>query len=186
MPVQLHVHPARPLDDGVAADRIRKRGDDDLGMVGPGGADRRVHIGDEIAGPLGAERVRDRRLEAEDRQRAGRRQHQLGHGLARRRSNGENALLGRRAAERGRQAGDEPVEILRRYIDTRRVVLRGDGDARGGFRPARQRGGEAAAQQCGKGKELYRAHDASSVLKAWRRVRNRAGVVRTRRWRRPG
>src|ERR1700739_502451 len=126
MPIQLRVHAAWPLNDRVPANRIIEGSDQDIRARGPGGADRFVHIRDQIAGALQSEWIRNRRLEPEYRDGAGRSHDQLRHGAAGCRSYGENALLGCFATECGNQAGDKTVKVLWSNVDMRRVVLLSD------------------------------------------------------------
>ncbi len=132
VPVELHVDAAGPLDHGVAADRIGKCADDDIGARRARGLQRHVEIGDQITGALGAERIRDRCLEAEQRHSADGGLQQLRGGAARRRRHGGDHLRGALAAEGGEEARDETVDVLRRDIDVGGVVLRGDRDCWGG------------------------------------------------------
>ena len=68
MPVKLHVHPAGPLYNRVAADRVRERGDDYSRSIVARRLNSSVDVSDEIAGPLAAERIGNRGLEPEDGQ----------------------------------------------------------------------------------------------------------------------
>src|SRR3984957_557284 len=94
VPVQLHVHATRPLNDCVSANRIVEGSDEDIRARGLGSTDRLVHISDQIACALQPKWIRNRRLESEYGYGACRSHDQLGHGGARCRSYGENALLG--------------------------------------------------------------------------------------------
>jgi hypothetical protein len=131
--------PPGPADDRVAPDRIGERRDDDVGAVRARRLHRHVDVADQIAGALVAERIRDRRLEAEHRDRADRRQHELRHRLARRRRDLEHALLRFLAAESRDEAVGEAVEVFRRHAHMGRVVLRAYGDGRQARRGGRRR-----------------------------------------------
>ncbi len=65
VPIELHVDGAWPLDHHIAADRIRKGSDQYVCSRLLGDLDRLVDVGDEIAGPLRAEGIGNRRLKAE-------------------------------------------------------------------------------------------------------------------------
>src|SRR6266702_44165 len=131
MPVELRVHATRPLNDCVPANRIVEGSDQDIRARGLGGADRLVHISDQIACALQPEWIRNRRLESEYRYGAYRSHDQLRHGATGCRSYGENALLGCCATKCGNQARDKTAKVLWSNIDMRRVVLRADSYARG-------------------------------------------------------
>ena len=70
---EIHSTAARPLDDGVPPDGIGKVAHNDIRAGRLGELDRFVQIGDEITGPFAPERIRDRCLEAEQRDGADRR-----------------------------------------------------------------------------------------------------------------
>ena len=107
MPIELHVHPARPLDDGVPTDGIGKGRHHDVRPRRLGECDRFVEVGDEIAGPLGAEGIGNRRLEAEQRDRPDRGLKQLRGRAARRWGHGGDDLLGALTSEGREKAFDE-------------------------------------------------------------------------------
>jgi hypothetical protein len=65
MPVELCIHTAGPLNNGISSDRIVERTDKDIRASRAGGVDCCVDVGHQIAGPLHAEWIRDRRLEPE-------------------------------------------------------------------------------------------------------------------------
>ena len=67
MPIELHIHAAGPLNHGVLADGIIEWRHEDIGAVGLSCMDGGVEVGDQIARALGSERVRNRRLESENR-----------------------------------------------------------------------------------------------------------------------
>src|SRR5580704_18926890 len=123
MPIELRIHTTRPLDDDVFADRIVEWTDQDSRASRAGCADRRIHIGYQIARSLHAKRIRNRCLEPEHRHGPYRRQHQLRHGAARSWRHSEYALLGGCAAESGEKTRDEAVEVLRRDIDVGGIEL---------------------------------------------------------------
>ncbi|QHP68176.1 hypothetical protein EI171_13490 [Bradyrhizobium sp. LCT2] len=129
MPVELEVDAAGPLDHGIAPDGIREGGDDHVSPRSAGRLDRLVHVADEVAVTFGPERIRDGRLEAEQRDGADRRLQQLRRGAARRGRYGCHHLLGALAAKRGQKTGYELVHVLRRDVDVRCVVLRGNGNS---------------------------------------------------------
>src|SRR6516225_7890920 len=66
VPIELHVDAARPLNDGITADRVGKCRDRQSGAVGAGGLNGRVYVSYEIAGALRTEGIRNRRLETKD------------------------------------------------------------------------------------------------------------------------
>ena len=112
--------------------------------------DRLVHVGHEIAGPLGAEGIGDRRLEAEHRNGPDRRLQQLRRRAARRRRHRNDDLLGALTSEGREKARDESVDVLWRHIDVGGVVLRADADLRSGRRrgdPARWRSTPATSNE---------------------------------------
>ncbi len=124
MPIQLRVHTAGPLNDRVSTDRIVEGSDEHVRASCLSGADRFIHIRDQIACTLQAEWIRDGRLEAEHGHRPHWRQDQLRHRAALGRSYGEDSLLARCSAKCRKQAGDETIEIFRSHVDMCRVVLR--------------------------------------------------------------
>ena len=130
VPVELHVDAARPLDDGVAADRVVERGNGDVGATRARCADGGIHIRHEVARSLESERIWNRCLEAEHRQRADRCEDELVHRAARRRRHREDTLLGRGSTERRQKARDESIEVFRGDVDVGRVVLRSYGHGR--------------------------------------------------------
>ena len=67
MPIKLHIDPARPLNDGIASNRIIKRADYDVSTICLSCADSRVHVGYQVAGTFETERIGDRRFEAKHR-----------------------------------------------------------------------------------------------------------------------
>src|SRR6185369_15730133 len=89
-----------------------------------GGANRFVHVCDQIARPLQTEWIRDRRLEAENGYRTHGCEDQLRHSAALGRSYCEDSLLGRGAAKCCNQARHEAIEIFWSHVDMRGVVLR--------------------------------------------------------------
>ena len=121
MPIELHTNATRPLDDGIFADRIIERRDQNIGAVDLRRMDSILQIGHEIARTFHSERIRYGRFESENRHASHGRQHELRHCLARSRSHREDPLLGRRPAESGHQAGHELVEVFRLYIHMRVV-----------------------------------------------------------------
>jgi len=131
VPVDLHVHAARPLDDGVPADRVWEGGDQHIRAAALRGGDGDIHIGDEIAVALGAERIGDWGEEAEKRDGAGRCLQKLRGGAARRGGDVGDDLFCAVAAECGEEAADESGDFRWRDVDMRGVVLRGDGDGWG-------------------------------------------------------
>src|SRR5580700_8880853 len=66
VPIELHIHPAGPLDHGVFTDRIVERSDEKIRTVGLRRPNRRIQVGHEITGPFGSEWVRYGRFESED------------------------------------------------------------------------------------------------------------------------
>src|SRR5712692_6481479 len=52
MPVELCVHPTRPLDDSISPDRIAEWTDENIRARRASGADSRVQIGHEVTRPL--------------------------------------------------------------------------------------------------------------------------------------
>src|SRR5262249_23043876 len=77
---------------------------------------------------LAAKWIGDRCLKTEHRHRAKRRQHQLRHRLARRRSDLELSFRRCRAAEGVGEALDEALEVVWCHINVRGVVLRANRD----------------------------------------------------------
>ena len=124
VPIELRVHAARPLDNGISSDRVIEWSHKNVGAGRASGLDRRIEISHEVTRSLCAKRIRNRRLEPENRQGSYWSQHQLGHGAARSWRHGEDALLGRGPAEGCYKAGDEAVEVLGRHVDVGRIVLR--------------------------------------------------------------
>ncbi len=90
-----------------------------------------IHVGDEIAGALGAERIWHGRLEAEQRHRADGRLQKLRGRAARCRRHGGDDLFGALAAEGGKEAGNETIDIVRSDIDVGGIVLRSNRNGRG-------------------------------------------------------
>src|SRR5215469_3888015 len=66
MPIELHIHAARPLNNGISSYRIVERSDENVGPCAMGSADGSVEIRHQITSPLNAERIGHRCLEAED------------------------------------------------------------------------------------------------------------------------
>src|SRR6201993_1733322 len=124
VPIELRVHAARPLDNGISSDWVIEWSHKNVGACRASGLYRRIKIGYEVTRSLHAKRIRNRRLEPENRQRSYGSQHQLGHGAARSWRHGEDALFGCGSAERCYKAGDEAVEVLGRDVDVSRIVLR--------------------------------------------------------------
>src|ERR1700730_6600236 len=52
MPVELCIHPTRPLDDRIQPDRISERTHEDIRARRPSSADGRVQVGNKITRPL--------------------------------------------------------------------------------------------------------------------------------------
>jgi hypothetical protein len=123
------VHSARPRKNRVTADRIVERRNDNVRAMRGGRADGTIEIGHQRAGPLGAEGIWDRGLEAENRECSDRRQNGLQNSFAGGRRYG--GLPSRRCLppEYGDQARDTLVEILEGDVNVRCAVLRGDGEA---------------------------------------------------------
>ena len=149
MPVELHVHAARPLDHRVSPDRVRERRDLHIGAGLPRRRHRLVHVTDQVAAALGAERVGDPGGEPEQRHATDRRVDQLGRGGRGRRRHREHDLLRALAAERCDEALDEAVNVGGSHVDVGRVILRPHSRARReGGRDGR-RGAEAEEQDDG-------------------------------------
>src|SRR5262249_11238202 len=106
-----------------------ERGDQSVRARRFGGADRVVHITDQITCALRSEGIWNWRFEAEDGHRPDRGQHQLRHRAALGRSYREDSLLGLCAAKCRNQTCDEAIEIVWSHIDMRGVVLRPYGHA---------------------------------------------------------
>src|ERR1700722_19143909 len=60
MPVQLHLHAAGPLDDGIYTNGILERLDQDAGAGCARRGESLIHVGNEVSGPLEAKWIRDR------------------------------------------------------------------------------------------------------------------------------
>src|SRR5271155_2568680 len=82
VPIELHLHAARPLYDRVDSDWVFEGLDDDLCSGRASFLDRLIHVGDQESGALLAEREGDRRLVGEDRKPPYRSQHNLKLGTA--------------------------------------------------------------------------------------------------------
>ncbi len=119
----LRVHAARPLNDGVPADRILEWGDEDVGSCRLRRADRFVQVRNQISCTLHTKRIRDRRREAEHRQRADWREDQLHPGAARRRCDRGDAPCAVAPPKVAITLRDETVEILRGHVDVRGVGI---------------------------------------------------------------
>src|SRR5271167_3869949 len=124
MPIELHIHAARPLDDDVSSERIIERSDQNIGPCRTGGVDGRVHVCHQITCALQPKRIWDGRLEAEYGHATYWCEDQLRHRAALGRSYCKDSLLGRCAAKCRKQTRDEAIEIFRSHVDMCRVVLR--------------------------------------------------------------
>src|SRR6202044_3281837 len=82
MPIELRVHAARPLDNGISSDWVIEWSHKNIGACRTSGLDRRIEISHKVTRSLCAKRIRNRRLEPENRQGSYGSQHQLGHGAA--------------------------------------------------------------------------------------------------------
>jgi len=131
VPVDLRVHAARPLDDRVPADWVGEWLDQNVRTRGARGFDREVHVGDEVAGPLGAEGKGNRRLEAEERHGPDGGLQKLRGRATRRRRYRNHDLLGALTAKGREEARDETIDVGGCDVHVGRVVLR----------PYRHRGG---------------------------------------------
>ncbi|MEJ0045641.1 MAG: hypothetical protein WDN04_05525 [Rhodospirillales bacterium] len=136
MPVQLHVDTAGPLNHRIAADRIGKRRNHHAGAGGLRRADRGVHVGDQIAVALRAERIGHGRRETEQRNRAGRRLQQLDVVLLGVGVTVATTCLVLCPPKVASKLAAKPVYVLRRNVDMCGAVLWRD-------RNSRQRGGRA-------------------------------------------
>src|ERR1700760_4871467 len=156
VPLELRVHAARPLDNGISSNWVIEWSHKNVGACRASGLDCRIEIGHEVTRSLCAKRIRNRRLETENRQGSYGSQHQLGHGAARSWRHGEDALFGCGPAEGCYKAGDKAVEVLGRDVDVRRNVLRrhghvgrnrsSSGDCQGGA-PHRERTSNSRTQK---------------------------------------
>src|ERR1700739_964052 len=123
MPVKLHVDSAWPLNDCIASNRIRERRHENISPRGLCGSDGTVEIGDKIASPFRAEGIRNGSLESKQRNRAYRSLQKLGACTARSRRDGDHDLLGAGASKRTKKGLHEGINIFRRDIDVRCIVL---------------------------------------------------------------
>src|SRR5882757_3498762 len=131
VPVDLRVHAARPLNDRVTADWVGEWLDKNIRTCGACGFDRNVHVGDEEAGPLGAEGKGNRSLEAEERDGTnGGLQELRGRAARHRRYRGDH-LLGALATKGREEARDETVDVCGCDVHMGRVVLRPHRHGRG-------------------------------------------------------
>src|SRR5271170_195494 len=80
VPIELRVHAARPLDNGISSDWVIEWSYKNVGACRASSLYRRIEIGHEVTRSLCAKRIRNRRLEPENRKRSYWSQHQLGHG----------------------------------------------------------------------------------------------------------
>ena len=124
MPIELHVDPARPLDDSIPPDRIGKSRDYNVRAARFGELHRFVNVSHKIAGPLSAEGRRNRRLEPEQRNRPDGRLEQLRGRAARGWRHSNDDLFGALTSERREKTYGESVNVLWRHINVGRVVLR--------------------------------------------------------------
>jgi hypothetical protein len=57
MPIKLHIDASRPSNDGITADRVWKWCYYDIGVIGLGGVDCGIKVGDQVTRSLDAERM---------------------------------------------------------------------------------------------------------------------------------
>jgi nitrite reductase/ring-hydroxylating ferredoxin subunit len=67
MPVQLHIHTARPLNNDIPPDRIVKWTDEHVRAIRASCPHRSVQVGHQIACAFHAEWIRDRFFDPENR-----------------------------------------------------------------------------------------------------------------------
>src|SRR5579863_2221532 len=164
MPVKLHVDSAWPLNDCITPDRIRERRNEDIGPRRLCGNDGAIEIGDKIAGPFRAEGIRNGSLESKQRNRAYRSLQKLGACPARSRRDSDHHLLCTRASKRTEEGFHESINIFRRDIDVRCIVLWTDGNGRSGVRALRGRGPSQARAICEAENEQTRCENTTDAI----------------------
>src|ERR1700758_5669584 len=113
VPIELRVHAARPLDNGISSDWVIEWSHKNVGACRTSGLDCRIEIGHEVTRSLRAEWIGNRRLETKHRHGSHRCQDQLRHRAARSWRHGKDALLRGRAPKSRKKTGHEAIEILR-------------------------------------------------------------------------